>query len=125
MLTAVDALARFASHVLVLQKGGSMVSLESSSTWLDREKNVIERAGEAGAETLDSQGSETTPFDAKVSEPEDDNEKVKRQVGDSEVWLYYAKSIGVFHCLLLFLFTVITIVAANFPRTYSLPSPEQ
>ena len=111
-----DKLARFANQVLVLDKGAVTASLEPSRNWL---KNKIEDFQSANMDVTEKpsfQASISRRVGGKPSKSENNNAKLKRQVGDNTVWVYYIKSIGAFHCLALLLFTLIAVLAANFPR---------
>jgi hypothetical protein len=48
------------------------------------------------------QSSSDIPASRKLRKSEESDEKIKQQVGDYTVWIYYFKLIGAFHCLTMF-----------------------
>jgi hypothetical protein len=120
-LTVRDHLSTFADHVLVLGEGGSMNSFEPSSSWFKNKTREFQNA-EDDLGPSDSPVAKETAVDEKPSRTNDDkyDEKIKNQFRDSTGWWYYVKLIGPFHCLSLLFITLITVLAANFPRRYSI-----
>ena len=117
-LTVADELARFADQILVLENGAKISSLEPSSNWLSSRTEYSQR--------IIKEDTKTPVFPISASKvgneqriSEESNERLRRQVGDYAVWVYYAKSIGALHCLRMLIFTIIAVLAANFPRKFS------
>jgi hypothetical protein len=118
-LTVADELARFADQVLVLENGAKISSLEPSSNWLNSKTGSFRRVSKEDTETPVFPTSTKIEVAKRQRIPEEIDEKIKRQVGDYAVWVYYVKSIGALHCLTMLLFTTIAVFAANFPRKCS------
>jgi hypothetical protein len=108
-------MARFADRVLSLAEGGSMAGFVSSAEWttlhpLKEAKNEEPPQPEVVKQPL--------PRPAQKPQEQDKDEQIKRQVGDTTVWAYYAKSAGILPILLLFLFTAAATIGTAFPRQY-------
>lgn len=78
--------------------------------------------GVSGAQ--DAEKSQKLPSSNSLKPPqtpkEDESaEKLKRQVGDTTVWRYYAKAIGAWHIFFQALFTTMYVLGSSFPREYT------
>jgi hypothetical protein len=114
-------LAQFADQVLVLDPDTTTATLETSSSWLSINRRDLQNTDSAKSEALSPDtvvGDQKGRTQDKVN---DKDEKIKHQVRDTAVWHYYLKSIGLLHSLLLLLFTLIAVLAANFPRMCEYP----
>jgi hypothetical protein len=116
-LTVADELARFADQILVLENGAKISSLEPSSNWLSSRTEYSQRIIKEDTKTpVFPTSASRVGNEQRISESD---ERLRRQVGDYAVWVYYAKSIGALHCLRMLIFTIIAVLAANFPRKFS------
>jgi hypothetical protein len=52
----------------------------------------------------------------KPEGPEDESEMLSRQVGDSTLWLYYLRAVGIPNLILVVLLNLTTCIGGNFPR---------
>ncbi|KAF2668989.1 P-loop containing nucleoside triphosphate hydrolase protein [Microthyrium microscopicum] len=118
-------LAQFADEIFVLENGTIRICQTSPvmmSTDLTPEFDAHkEDKVDLPISKLPGTGS---AVDESRSIPKVASEGNKRQVGDYSVWVYYAKSIGLFHCFMMLLFTIVAVMAANFPRLW-LKDPER
>jgi hypothetical protein len=107
-------MAHYADNVIILEAGGSLAHFESSTEWLSRNppKETMPDDTEL-VETVTKQ-TESSRVVKKLKD-EDPDQRVKRQIGDTAVWVYYAKLSGPWHVLLLVLLTVIGIFCMQFP----------
>jgi hypothetical protein len=110
-----DEMARYANKVLTLKEGGSLVGYESSAAWIS-ENPLRDDISEEVESTEPEKEEKPIPRQPKKPQEEDQDELVKRKVGDATVWYYYGKSVGIWPVLLLVLFTAIATMGGNFPR---------
>jgi hypothetical protein len=45
----------------------------------------------------------------------DEEEKISRQIGDSTLWTYYFKTIGIFNLIVVGALQLLSVIGANFP----------
>jgi hypothetical protein len=107
-------MARYADNVIILEAGGSLAHFESSTEWLSR--NPLNDSMPNDTEAVETVKKQTSPpRGVTKGKDEDPDERVKRQVGDTAVWIYYAKLSGAWHVLLLVILTAIGVFSMQFP----------
>ena len=101
--------------MLVLNPGGSLTFFGPTEDW-SKEKSIHQDVDLPEEEPAVEEKLKVEPKKVALSEPEDENERIKRQVGDATLWLYYFKAVGFWNIVLLLLLTMITVVGWNFSR---------
>ena len=118
MLKSIDHLARIADHVLVFDKHESMASLQTSTSWLTSKIKASEKMNRDDSKTMNPPASEETQSIKTSTGSKDNGIKPKKEDKSSDVWIYYLNSIGLVPCLMLLVFTSISVLAATFPRMF-------
>jgi hypothetical protein len=101
--------------MLVLKPGGSLAFSGPTEDW-SKETKAHQHVDLPEAEPAADSKLRVEPKKAALSEPEDVNERIKRQVGDYTLWLYYFKAVGFWNIVWLLLLTAATVLGWNFPR---------
>jgi hypothetical protein len=105
----------YSEYILVLNSGGSLAFSGLIEEW-DKEKKILPKIDLPEEEpTMEDEVKEELKKPAQ-SEPEDESERIRRQVGDSNLWIYYFKAVGVRNAITILLFCIVCVVGWSFPR---------
>jgi hypothetical protein len=125
LLMTVATYAHLSDNVIVLGTDGSPKYCGGSTAWLEAYQDT---ANIEGIETEDTPPLEekSVPKDRKDSievatksvSAVDQGEEMKRQTGDSQVWIYYAKKIGVWPLVFALIFVVVAVFSIHFPNLW-------
>jgi hypothetical protein len=107
-------MVNFSENILVLEAGGSLAFAGPTDEW-KKEKQAHQEFSLPEDEPVVAEDQPKTES-KKPEEPEDENEKMRRQIGDSTLWLYYLKSFGLSNLILVLLLNFTSSLGSNFPR---------
>jgi hypothetical protein len=107
-------LARFSEYMLIFETGGSLTFVGLTEDWT-KEKSIQKNLDLPEEEpTIEDKGkTEDKTMDALNSREEE--EKIRRQLGDSTLWTYYFKTVGTFNLILVGLLELLSVLGGNFP----------
>jgi hypothetical protein len=114
ILTLSAVLAKFSEYMLVFESGGSLAFVGLTEDWI-KEKSTQNNLDLPEEEPTieDKEETEEKPITALNSR--DEEEKIRRQIGDSTLWTYYFKTIGNFYLITIGLLQILSVVGGNFP----------
>ena len=123
-LTVLAALVKFAETVLALEAGGSLVFNGSSEDWLAEKKhhkvvNLLEEGPDL-SDTIETSENDIEPLKISTAKSAaEEEEQIRRQVGDASLWWYYFGTFGYLNLLVVMFCTIAAVLASNFPRRSS------
>jgi hypothetical protein len=114
-LTVTATLVNFSEDIMVFEAGGKLAFTGKTEDWFKEKKDHknIDLPEEEPVKMINGDAEGEKPV---AEELDDENERIRRQVGDSALWSYYFRAVGTTNLIIIVVLQLITLLGQNFPR---------
>jgi hypothetical protein len=114
-LTLAATLVKFSEDTIVFEARGKLAFTGRTEDWLE-EKKDYKNIDLPEDNPIKKSNGDTKGDKPVAEESEDENARLRRQVGDAALWTYYFRTVGTTNLVIIIALQLITVLGENFPR---------
>ena len=100
--------------MLVFETGGSFAFVGLTEDWI-KEKSTQQNHDLPAEEPITEDNEKNEDKTTEALNSRDEEEKIRRQIGDSTLWTYYFKTVGTFNLIIVGVLQLLSVLGSNFP----------